>query len=152
MHRSQKGKKIARVGFEPRTSCIALFCLNHFASSVHANYISVQDNNTVLPGGWWRTSGAGPAPPPAPAMTSPGRASTWISLKPRSAAKQALEPLMCRRTPDRWRKSPRLERRPVAVQVTQTKRVTAVGPYGVTVTGGGPATGPAMDAIATAKR
>ena len=107
-------------------------------------------NKTVLPGGWWRTSGAGPAPPPAPAMTSPGRASTCISLKPRSAAKQSLEPLMCRRTPDRWRKSPRLERRPVAVQLTQTKRVTAVGD--VTVTGGGPATGPAMDAIATAKR
>ncbi len=35
--------------------------------------------------GWWR-GGAGPAAPPAPlaAMTSQARASTWISLKPRS--------------------------------------------------------------------
>ena len=32
-------------------------------------------------------------PPPAPAMTSPSRALTWISLKPRSAAKQALKAL-----------------------------------------------------------
>jgi hypothetical protein len=38
--------------------------------------------------GWWR--GAGPAADPAPlaAMASQARASTWISLKPRSAAKQ----------------------------------------------------------------
>ncbi len=38
--------------------------------------------------GWWR--GAGPAAPPAPAMTLQAQASTWISLKPKSAAKQAL--------------------------------------------------------------
>ncbi len=38
--------------------------------------------------GLWR----GPAAPPAPlaAMTLQARASTWISLKPRSAAKEAL--------------------------------------------------------------
>ena len=67
-------------------------------------------------------SGAGPAAPPPPAMTSPGRASTWISLKQRSAAKQGLEPRMWRSTADRWRTSPRLERWPVAEQWTQTKR------------------------------
>ncbi len=40
--------------------------------------------------GWWR--GEGPAAPPAPlaAMTSQAQASTWISLKQRSDAKQAL--------------------------------------------------------------
>ena len=32
--------------------------------------------STVVPGGWWRTSGAGPAAPPAPAMTSPAQVST----------------------------------------------------------------------------
>ena len=72
-------------------------------------------------------SGAGPAAPPAPAITSPARASTWISLKPRSAAKQGLEPRMWRSTADRWRNSPRLERWPVAVQWTQTKRPTGAG-------------------------
>jgi hypothetical protein len=29
--------------------------------------------STTQPGGWWRTSGAGPAAPPAPAITSPDR-------------------------------------------------------------------------------
>ena len=47
---------------------------------------------TVLAGGRWRTSCAGPAAPrpPSPAMTLPGRASTWTSLKPRPAAKQPI--------------------------------------------------------------
>ncbi len=87
-------------------------------------------------------SGVGPAARPAPAMTSPGQASTWISLKPRPAAKQTMEARMWRHTPAQWRKSHQLERWPVAEQLTQTKRITA----GVT---GGPASGPAMDAIAT---
>ena len=68
-------------------------------------------------------SGAGPAAPPAPAITSPARASILISLKPRSAAKQGLELRMWRSTADRWRNSPRLERWPVAVQWTQTAPV-----------------------------
>ena len=92
-------------------------------------------------------SGAGPAAPPAPAITSPARASILISLKPRSAAKQGLEPRMCRSTADRWRNSPRLERWPVAVQWTQTNRRTGAG--GTASGPDGP--GPAMDAIA-AKR
>ncbi len=37
---------------------------------------------------WCRTSG-----PPAPSMTLQGLASTWISLKPRLAVKQALPAL-----------------------------------------------------------
>ena len=80
-------------------------------------------------------------------MTSQGLASTGISWKPRSAAKQALVARMWRRTPARLRNSPRLERWPVAVQLTQTKRVT---PQWI---GGPPASGPDMDAItATSSR
>lgn len=84
-----------------------------------------------LPSGWCRTSGAGPAARPAPhpqVMTSPARArtrtSTWISRKPRSAARQGLEAPMCRRTAARLWNSPRLESRLVAVQCAQTNRVT----------------------------
>ncbi len=44
-----------------------------------------------------RTSRTGA--PPAPAMTFPARASTWISVKLRSAAKQALEVRMWQSTP-----------------------------------------------------
>ena len=84
-------------------------------------------------------------------MTSPARASTRISLKPRSAAKQALVALMWRRTPARLRNSPRLDRWPVSVQLTQTKRVT---PQWIVGAGApGPAAGPALDAItATSNR
>lgn len=78
-------------------------------------------------------------------MTSPDRASTRISLKPRSAAKQALAALMWRRTAARLRNSPRLESLPVFVQLTQTKRVT---PHWI----GGPASGPAPAARAMSGR
>ena len=90
-------------------------------------------------------------PPPAPAMTSPALVSTWISFKPRSAAKQALEARMWRRTPALLRNSPRLERWQVDVQLTQTKRV-AVPPHWQWI--GWSASGPAaLDAItATSNR
>ena len=103
-----------------------------------------------LPPGWCRTSGAGPAAPPPPAMTSPARTSTWISRKPRSAARQGLEAAMCRRTAARLWNSPRLESRPVAVQCAQTNRVTALP---LPVSAAGPGTGlpaaadPGTDAI-----
>ena len=79
-----------------------------------------------LPPGWCRTSGAGPAAPPPPAMTSPARTSTWISRKPRSAARQGLEQPMCHCTSTRLWNSPRLESRPVAVQWAQTNLVTVL--------------------------
>ena len=128
------------------TSCILSGCLNRCATRVdnmiRRNVVLVN----CLPGGWCRTSGAGPAAPPSPAMTSPDRASTRISRKPSSAAKQALVALMWRRTPARLRNSPRLESLPVFEQLTQTKRVT---PHWI----GGPASGPALDAItATSNR
>ena len=66
----------------PATITTVLAALMQYVTQLYDIY-------TVLPGGWWRTSGAGPASPPAPAMTSPGRASAWISLKPRLAAEQA---------------------------------------------------------------
>ena len=58
----------------------------------------------VSPCSWSRTSGAGPAAPPAPAMTSesPARDSTWISA-------------MCRRTETRLRNKPPLDNWPVEV-------------------------------------
>ena len=130
-----KSKKCIMSGIEPMTSCILASCLNSCATRVddmiRRNVVLVN----CLPGGWCRTSGAGPAAPPSPAMTSPDRASTRISLKPRSAAKQALAALMWRRTAARLRNSPRLESLPVFVQLTQTKRVT---PHWI----GGPASGP----------
>jgi len=43
---------------------------------------------STSPGGWCRTSGAGPAAPPAPAMTSPARASTWMVRMPAFAARR----------------------------------------------------------------
>ena len=141
-----KSKKCIMPGIEPMTSCIPTGCLNRYATRVdnmvRRNVVLVN----CLPGGWCRTSGAGLAAPPSPAMTSPDRASTRISLKPRSAAKQALAALMWRRTAARLRNSPRLESLPVCEQLTQTKRVT---PHWI----GGPAAGPALDAItATRKR
>jgi hypothetical protein len=122
-----KSKKSASSGIKPRTSRRESSHLNPFASSADAKWTKLKTLSTTQPGGCWRTSGAGPAAPPAPAITSPARASTWISLKPRSAAKQGLEQRMWRTTADRWRNSPRLERWPVAVQWTQTKRPTGAG-------------------------
>ena len=52
---------------------------------------------------------------------------------------------MWRRTPARFKKSPRLERCPVAVQLTQTKRVTP--PDCGSPHLAGPESGPALDAI-----
>ena len=79
---------------------------------------------STSPGGWCRTSGAGPAAPPAPAMTSPARASTWIVRMPAFAALHAGEAEMCRRTAARWRNRPRLESMPDEEQCVHTKRVT----------------------------
>ena len=105
------------------------------------------------PGGWCRMSGAGPAAPPPPAMTSPGRASTWISRMPKSAARQDLAAAMWRRTAARLRNRPRLDSWPVAVQWAHTNRVTvtpspnlAVGPAGLSLALA------AMTATATSKR
>ncbi len=83
----------------------------------------------VSPGGWWRTSGAGPAAPPDSAMTSPARASTWISLMPRSAALHAGEWRMRRLTCARLRNRLRLEFRPIEVQCTHTKQDTPPLPH-----------------------
>ena len=64
---------------------------------------------STSPGGWCRTSGAGPAAPPAPAMTSPARASTWMVQMPAFAARHAGEAAMCHRTAVQCRNRPRLE-------------------------------------------
>jgi hypothetical protein len=73
-----KSKKLLKLGFEPKTSSISSGCLNRYASSVleidtivTVYDLEVGDERPVR------------AQPPAPAITSPGRASTWIYLKPR---------------------------------------------------------------------
>jgi len=136
MYMFYTGKKSARWRIEPRTSCRDSSHLNPFASSPNANQNKVK---VSIYNSTWRLVTyvrRRTSRPPAPAITSPARASTLISLKPRSAAKQGLEPRMWRSTADRWRNSPRLERWPVAVQWTQTKRPTGAGG-----TAAGPASG-----------
>ncbi len=68
-------------------------------------------------------SGTGPAAPPRPAMTLQAQASTWISVKPRSAANQALEERMWQRTPAQLelRNSQQHEKWLVAVELIQTQ-------------------------------
>ena len=72
-------------GLEPRTSCTLHSCSYHCTTSVDTNsdfgwYKTVGYGIHLItsPAGWpgCRTSGAGPAAPPTPAMTSPARAST----------------------------------------------------------------------------
>ena len=55
--------------FELKTSCISSGRLNHYASSVLE--IDTIVTVYVVPGGWWRTSGAGPAAPPARDVAGP---------------------------------------------------------------------------------
>jgi hypothetical protein len=88
------------------------------------------------PGGWCRTSGAGPATPPAPAMTSPARASTCTSRKPRPASRQDFVALMWRRTAALAKNKQRLDSLPVEVQWTHTKLDTAPHPSPAPVAGG----------------
>ncbi len=71
----------------------------------------------AVPSGWCLTSGAGPAPPPAPAITSLVRTSTWISRKPIFAAQHGLEAAMWRRTAARLRNRPLLESCPVSLHL-----------------------------------
>ncbi len=76
-------------GFEPVTSCILSAGITTALRASTRRYycflsqglytLDCQLSSFPSPGGWCRTSGAGPAAPPAPAMTSPARASTWNS-------------------------------------------------------------------------
>ena len=76
-------------GFEPVISCIlSAGVTTALRASTRRYYyflsqglytLDCQLSSFPSPGGWCRTSGAGPAAPPAPAMTSPARASTWKS-------------------------------------------------------------------------
>jgi hypothetical protein len=89
----QKGNMMQSSSFEPTIVCIAASCLDHYATSMLARYTIVAVYVYCFSTWLGRlVRGAGPAAPPAPlaAMTSQARASAWISLKPRSAAKQAL--------------------------------------------------------------
>ncbi len=79
-------KKCIITWFEPRTLCIPASCLNHYATSIHASIWRFTVYDYDLPGRWCRTSGAGPAAPPSPAMTSPARASTVPRLRPQRRA------------------------------------------------------------------
>jgi hypothetical protein len=72
-------------GFKQETSGIPTSVLYHYATMVYCLVISMDSTRYIhplrhtVPSGWCWTSGAGPAPPPAPATTSLVRTSTWIS-------------------------------------------------------------------------
>ena len=84
-------KNCISAGFEPVISCIlSADSTTALRASTRRYYyflwkglytLDCQLSSFPSPGGWCRTSGAGPAAPPAPAMTSPapGRSSTWKS-------------------------------------------------------------------------
>ncbi len=71
---------------EPKTVCMPERCHIHCTASVVVRESIVPVYNSCFT--WRLVTYAGPAAPPAPAMTSPARASTWISVKLRSAAWQ----------------------------------------------------------------
>ena len=77
-----KSKRRIISGLEPMTSCILASCLDRSATSVLAIGWRFVVLVKCLPGGWWRTSGAGPAAPLSLAMNV-SSASTRIALKPR---------------------------------------------------------------------
>ncbi len=76
-------------GFEPVISCILSAGLTTALPASTRKYycflsqglytLDFQLSSFPSPGGWCRTSGAGSAAPPAPAMTLPAWASTWKS-------------------------------------------------------------------------
>ena len=86
----------------------------------------VGHSRRVVPSGWWRTSGAGPAAPPAQAMISLVRASTWTrissSWKPRLAVQHCLEAAMWCQT------AARLRNRPLIQRLTSSALACAVAP------------------------
>ncbi len=97
----QKRHSMQSSGFEPTIMCIAASCLNHlYTTSMLARQTIVAVYVYCFGTSGWlglgrlvtrrRTSWAAD-PAPLAAMTSQARASTWISLKPRSAAKQAFK-------------------------------------------------------------
>ncbi len=94
-------QKLPRIGFEPKTMCMPERRLIHWPASivVRGSIVTVYDNCFKFT---WRLMTyvrSRTSCTPAPAMTLQARASTWISVKLRSAAKQALEALMWRHTP-----------------------------------------------------
>ena len=81
---SRNKKTCIIAGLEPMTLCILTSCHNHLATSVIAmtGRVIVYVYSSLDAGPGCRTSGAGSASPPSPAMTSPARASKRIALKP----------------------------------------------------------------------
>ncbi len=87
----KQGNLMQRSSFEPTIEGITASCLNHYTTNMLVSYTIV--TVYVYCFSTWlgrlvtrrRTSRT-----PLAAMTLQARASTWISLKPRSAAKQAL--------------------------------------------------------------
>jgi hypothetical protein len=90
---------------------------------------------------------------PPQAMTSPARASNWISRKPIFASQHgflvAIPPAMWRYTLVRLRNMPRWESSPVDVQCTHTKRFTRPVPDPAGPAAAEPVTGTGTDAMIT---
>ena len=80
-------KKSIIAGLEPSTLCIPASCLNHYATSVHAGMQYLQYMYAFC-----RTSGAEPAAPASPAMTSPASSSRRIAWKPGQPRLRVLRP------------------------------------------------------------
>jgi hypothetical protein len=121
-------------GFEPTTLCIPSCMLYSYATCVNSLVICMDGTRYIITRKdicdmQYLLSGVGrpgrvPCRPPAPAMTSLVRTSTWISLKPILAAQHGLEATMWRLTAARLRNRPRLESWPVSLHLAHTKRVT----------------------------
>ena len=79
-----KSKRSIISGLEPMTSCILASCLDRCATSVLAIGQRFVVLVNCLPGGWWRTSGAGPAAPPCLAMTFPVHHCIKARVRPRA--------------------------------------------------------------------
>ena len=70
-HENQKVKICYVLSSNPWPCACRMIALTTALLAFMNCYPLCQYISTVVPGGWWRTSGAGPAAPPAPAMTSP---------------------------------------------------------------------------------
>ena len=69
-HENQKVKICYVLSSNPWPCACRMIALTTALLAFMNCYPLCQYISTVVPGGWWRTSGAGPAAPPAPAMKS----------------------------------------------------------------------------------
>ena len=100
-----KSKKLLRSGFEHVTLCISGGCLNHCTTSIVEFNQLCQYISIVVPGGWWRTSGAGPAPRPRHDVAGPSINMDLVEAEVHREAGRHSSPARLRNSPGRatWR-------------------------------------------------